>query len=177
MHNDDGRPTWTKRPGHLHFLPGSWSADLLILSTVDGLSSPPSPIGWVLRAVWGILWSDMGRDSFLSPSQKTSASLSSPAGSHISLTSVNSSISAARLPPCGYHWKCRHLSCQGQNQILSDSVCNGCCAVLNLVTGWCHFMRMCQGNVGGHEAALFENYSAPFLKGIKVRQKKRINAK
>lgn len=41
----------------------------------------------------------------------------------------------------------------------------------------CHFMRMCQENVGGHEAALFENDCAPFLKGIKVRQKKRIYAK
>ena len=171
MHNDDGRPTKTKRPGHLHFLPGSWSADLFILSAVEGLSSPASHTGWVIRAVWGVLWSDMGRDSSLSPSQKTSASLSSPAGSRISLTSVSASISVARLPPCGCHWKCSQCH-QIVGQCLSWLVCitEPGDRLLSLCE---NVSRKCMWTWG----RIVCNYSAPFLKGMKMRQKKSIYAK
>lgn len=63
---------------------------------------------------------------------------------------VGASIFAARLPPCGHQWK----SSQHAARELA-SACRRCYAKLNLVTGSCHFMRMCQGDVRGEVAAQF----------------------
>lgn len=65
-------PAQTKRPGHLHFLPASWSADLLILSDMDGLPSPSSHICWVIWAplcgvYCEVIWKET---AFWAPSKK-----------------------------------------------------------------------------------------------------------